>query len=237
MAVGAVALAYGCAKLSPKTPKVSFVGSVSIREFEEELFLECVEPEAQEMVERKLRRSSMDRPLYYSDKANRDQPTTLHIPTSFTMTAQAFRSIEKQGRGRRPQLVIQLRERTKVLKAKVYQIQTPLYDPRDEFVRMKIDTEKFPRYYDWNWHPKCNVRGERAIRYRVHPVENLAGLGSQGVGRLDKDGMIRLDLQPFLDVGAASEQGLQFVFTCDHEGLHANVRIPQEVFQWRLDHE
>jgi len=236
-AIGMIAIGSGCAKLSPKTPRVDFVGTETIRKFEAELFLECVEPESEEMLERKLQRSSMDRPLYYSDKANRDQPANLHIPTIHTMTIQAFRSVAHQGRGTPPRLVLQLRERTKVLKAKVYQVQTPMYDARDEFVRKEVRAERFPRYYDWNWFPDCEVRGERPIRFRIRQMEEQVGFCHSGIGHLDEHGMINFDLQPYLTLGASSEQGLHFVFTCEHEALHAEIRVPAEVFQSYVGHE
>ena len=44
MGVGLVLPATGCAKLSPKTPRVNFVGTETLREFESEIFLECAEP-------------------------------------------------------------------------------------------------------------------------------------------------------------------------------------------------
>lgn len=229
MGVGALLAASGCTKLSPKTARVNFVGTESLREFESDIFLECVEPESQEMVERKLQRSSMDRPLYYSDKANRDQPATLDIPATYTLSAAAFQEVAEQGRSAPPRLVVQLRERTRVLKAKVYQIQTPMVDAQDKVVRKELTTEKFPRYYDWNWYPECKVRGERPIRYRIRELEGRGGVIHAGSGLLDEQGMIELELQPFLLEGAATG-GLHIVFTCDKESLHAEVFVPGEVF-------
>ena len=227
----ALLLASGCATpLTPKTPKVHFIGTETLKILGSETFLECVEPEAREMAERKLQRSDMDRPLYYSDKANRDQPAHLHIPSVFTVTLDAFRRVESQGYAGPPRIMVQLRERTKVLKAKVYHVMTPLYRDAQELVKKETETERFPRYYDWNWHPDCKVRGRRPVRLQIDVLEAAGGLPYKAAGMLDSQGSISVDISPFIDAGAVREDGLRFVFSCPAEGLQAEIHVPQDVF-------
>ena len=224
-------LLAGCATpLTPKTPKVHFIGTETLKTMGSELFLECVEPEAREMTARKLQRSDMDRPLYYSDKANRDQPAFLHIPSVYTTSLDAFRQVESQGYGGPPRIVIQLRERQKVLKAKVYHVTTPLYRDTNELVKKQTETERYPRYYDWNWYPDCEVRARRPIRLKIEVLEIAGGLPYKTTGLLDNQGSIQVNIAPFIDTGATREDGLRFVFSCPEEGLHAEVHVPQDVF-------
>jgi len=223
-------LPLGCTSLKPKTSSASFVGTEVIKELDSRLFLECVHPESEEAEARKLKRSSIDRSMYYSDKANRDRPTTLDIPTIYTIPPDAFHNLDDfSGRGDLS-LVLQLRERRKILKAKVYQIRTSLFDENDSFVRKRLETEKYPRYYDWIWHPNCKIRPRRPIWFAVRGKDQSPGHILAGKGLLDNDGSITFDLQPYLDFGASSSEGLTIAFTCPEDALRAEIVVPQEVF-------
>jgi hypothetical protein len=222
----------GCAtNLTARTPKVTFVGTETIQVLDTESFLECVEPEAAEMRDRKLQRSSMDRPLYYNDKADRDHPASLSIPLRYTVPLESFQEVVRQGMQGPPRLVLQARDREKVLRAKVYQLQTSLYDDQDQFVRRRAELEKFPRYYDWNWYPECRVKPKCRIEYTVRELEGVAGAIHRGRGRLNANGVMYFDLQPYVAWGLQQPDGLSFVFACPEEGLHAEVHVPREVFQ------
>jgi len=223
-------LPLGCTSLKPKTSSASFVGTEVIKELDSRLYLECVHPESEEAEARKLKRSSIDRSMYYSDKANRDRPTTLDIPTTYTIPADAFRNEDNAGADGQLSLVLQLRERRKILKAKVYQIRTSLFDENDTFVRKRLETEKYPRYYDWVWHPDCKVRPRRPIWFAVRGKDQSPGHILAGKGLLDSDGSITFNLQPDLDFGASSSEGLTIAFTCPEDALYAEAVIPQEVF-------
>jgi hypothetical protein len=232
MCIGLLHMA-GCAtpNLTARTPKVTFVGTETIQEFANESFLECVEPEAMEMRDRKLQRSSMDRPLYYNDKANRDHPASLHVPARYTVTLESFQELVRQGAQGPPRLMLQARERQKVLRAKVYQLQTSMYDDKGEFVRSRAEVEKFPRYYDWNWYPACKIRPECRIEFTVRELEGVPGACHRGSGRLNANGAMYFDLQPYIEWGLRQATGLSFVFACPDEGLHAEVHVPREVFE------
>lgn len=228
----AAAVGAGCASpaLTSKPPAVRFVGTENVKTLESAPFLECVTPEADELFSRKLQRSSMSRPLYYSDKANRDQPVELEVPRVFTLSRDAFTRLERDGVAVRPEVELQVRERRKVLVAKVYETTTPLHDAKDNLVRTDVRNELYPRFYDWLWHPECRVVRRRAIHFQVRQPESLVGLVTQGQGIMDDFGRIVFDLRPYMDAVRDTGRGLHITFSCPADGLLADVVIPRETF-------
>ena len=224
-------LSAGCQSLTPKPPTVKFIGTEFVQKLEMSTFLECTSPESNEMVDRKVQRSAMSRTLYYNDKANRDQPSDLDIPTIFTLSQDAYRRLKEQGEAVLPQFELQIRQRRKMLVAKVYQATTALHDSKDRFVRRSVATETYPRFYDWVWHPECKYVPEKPVQFNVQNLADAAGVVRGGKGSVDQFGRIYFNLRPYIEMGQERPDGLRFSFTCPSEGLHVDVVVPQEVFE------
>jgi hypothetical protein len=228
----AVLLSAGCSTptVITKPPTVRFIGTETLKTLELGTFLECATPEAQEMFERKLQRSSMSRPLYYTDKANRDQPTALDIPTTYTLTAETYRREREQGGTVRAAFILQLRQRQRVLVGKVYESSTAFHDEKDKLVRTEVEKEAFPRFYDWVWHPECRFVKRRPVRFEVHALQNASGHIAKGSGMMDDFGRITFDLHPYLQIGRATQEGLRFTLLCPADGLSIDVVVTQDAF-------
>lgn len=221
----------GCAtKLSARPPKATYIGTETLQTFDTRLTLECVSPEAAEMRERKLKRSGMERPLYYNDKADRDNPASLDIPERFTVSLAGFEDLIAEGHQGPPRIMLQVRERRRVLRAKVYEVRTSLYNEKDVLVRKETEVEKLPRYYDFNWYPECEIEPDCRIEYTVRELQGVGGACTRGYGRMDNNGVIFFELQPYIPWGATRPEGLSFQFSCPDDSLFAEVHIPQEVF-------
>lgn len=229
--LAALSLCTGCQSLTPKPPTVKFIGTEIVQSLESSSFLECSSPESNEMVERKVKRSTMSRTLYYNDKANRDQPSELDIPSVYTLSRNAFERLVEQGEDVLPQFELQVRQRKKVLVAKVYQATTALHNERDQFVRKSVATETYPRFYDWLWHPDCRFVPDEQIEFDVQTLADQTGVIRTGKGTMDPFGRIYFDLRPFVELGRENPGGITFSFTCPTDGLQADVVVLQEVFE------
>lgn len=227
-----ILLGSGCSTptVTTKPPTVRFIGTESLRTLELGTFLECATPEAQEMFERKLQRSSMSRPLYYTDKANRDQPTSLDIPTVYTLTAETYRRELEQGGAFRPEFILQLRQRQRVLVGKVYELSTAFHDEKDKLVRTEVQKEAFPRFHDWLWHPECRFVKRRPVRFEIRSLQDASGHIAKGSGMMDDFGRITFDLRPYLQTGRESQAGLRFTLVCPGDGLSIDVVVTRDAF-------
>lgn len=229
---GLLLLFSGCStpSLTTRPPTVRFIGTETAKELETATFLECSSPESRELFERKLQRSDMSRPFYFTDKANRDQPTLLDVPVTYTLTWECYQRLQEQGGEVRPELELQMRQRKKVLIAKVYETSTAVHDAKDRLVRTDVERETYPRFYDWLWHPECKVVKKRPVRFEVHNLGEQAGVVTEGHGMMDDFGRIVFDLRPYMHVGVGSVGGLQFTFLCPSDGLTVDVIVAQDVF-------
>jgi hypothetical protein len=214
-------------EVQTSAPSARFLGTETVKTFESQIFLECIDPESTEMKERKLTRNGMERADYYNDRANKDRPISVGIPDLHTVSWAAGE--------RDPYFTLQLRERTRVLRAKSYELTTTLVDDNKQFVRKSLDRVNYPRFYDWAWNPDRLVTPSRRIEFVLPDLLDASGICIRGEGLMDMNGTIRFDLRPYLSHGAARPDGLLFSFNCPSAGSFCNVRVTREVFASYLD--